>query len=167
MPTKIGGGHQMQEYDPATGRYGYGSDEFAKHRKTFLNHSTGFKAEKKETERMAAKESPYKGGSPTHHSLRENIQELSKIYPINEEGYFVSIKDSQATKLAESVLKLRFASASRKNLGDIGDYRPPGHRLGGCFYRFFRSLHSLGTWSDHGSRSLASMPSMFSKTHLR
>lgn len=88
MPTKIGGGHQMQEYDPATGRYGYGSDEFANQRKTFLNHSTGFKAEKKETERMAAKESPYKGGSPTHHSLRENIQELSKIYPINEEGYF-------------------------------------------------------------------------------
>lgn len=26
MPFKIGGGHQMEEYDPSTGRYGCGSD---------------------------------------------------------------------------------------------------------------------------------------------
>ena len=87
MPTKLGGGQKMQEYDPATGRYGYGSGGFAKNHKTVLSHSTGFKPTKKETKRTAAKEGPYKGGSLTYRTLRENLQECSKVYPINEKGF--------------------------------------------------------------------------------
>ena len=91
MPTKIGGGHQMQEYDPATGRYACSSGESTKIHSTVQSHSTGFEVEKEETERTTAKKGPYKGGSPIYRSLRDNIQELSKVYPISEDGYFSKV----------------------------------------------------------------------------
>lgn len=88
MPTKIGGGHQMQEYDPATGRYGCGSGGFAKNPKTVKSRLTGFEAEKKEAKRTTVKEGPYKGGSMVNRTLRDNLQELYKFYPINENKLF-------------------------------------------------------------------------------
>ena len=48
MPTKIGGGHQMQEYDPATGRYSCGSDGFTKSYKVAQGHLASFETIKKE-----------------------------------------------------------------------------------------------------------------------
>ena len=48
MPTKIGGGHQMQEYDPETGRYGCSSGGFTKSYKIAQRHLAGFKTMKEE-----------------------------------------------------------------------------------------------------------------------
>ena len=87
MPTKLGGGHQMQEYDPATGRYGYGSGGFAKNHKMVKNSSTNSTP----TEKGGNQKERYKGGSPIRHSLKDNIEKVAEIYGLNENGFFAKI----------------------------------------------------------------------------